>query len=148
MTRWSTLIVIPILAAVGWLGLTVVARQAAAQTKPRLSEQVFKNIQALKGIAVDDFMGTMGIMSAALGFDCQECHDAAGTDRVNWAADTPRKVTARKMVNMVTAINRENFQGRQVVTCWTCHRGRDRPVTTPSLEIVYGMPTLERDDIV
>jgi hypothetical protein len=34
------------------------------------------------------------------------------------------------------------------VTCWTCHRGRDRPVTTPSLEIVYGMPTLERDDIV
>jgi len=52
------------------------------------------------------------------------------------------------MVNMVTAINRENFQGRQVVTCWTCHRGRDRPVTTPSLETVYGMPTLERDDLV
>ena len=30
---------------------------------------------------------------------------------------------------MVAAINRTNFAGRQVVTCWTCHRGRDIPVT-------------------
>jgi hypothetical protein len=52
------------------------------------------------------------------------------------------------MVNMVTTINRDNFGGRQVVTCWTCHRGRDRPVITPSFDIVYGMPILERDDIV
>jgi len=93
-------------------------------------------------------MATMGIMTSSLGFDCSDCHDAAGTDRVNWAADTPRKVTARKMVNMVTTINRDNFAGRQIVTCWTCHRGRDRPVVTPSLDIVYGMPVLERDDLV
>src|SRR6266849_1280500 len=85
--------------------------QAASQAQQRsqLSEVVFKNVQALKGISVDDFLGTMGIMSAAVGFDCSECHNAAGTDQVNWAADTPRKVTARKMVNMVTTINRDNF---------------------------------------
>jgi len=129
------------------------ARPSNQQTErrpaaPLLTEQAFKNIQALKGISVDDFMGTMGLMSAALGFDCQECHNAAGTDKVNWAADTPRKVTARKMVNMVTTINRDNFGGRQVVTCWACHRGRDRPVTTPALDTVYGMPILERDDAV
>jgi photosynthetic reaction center cytochrome c subunit len=125
--------------------------QAAGQSAPQggmLAEQAFKNVQALKGISVDDFMGTMGIMCASLGFDCADCHDAAGTDHVNWAADTPRKVTARKMVNMVTAINRDNFSGRQVVTCWTCHRNRDRPLTTPNFEIVYGMPTLERDDLI
>jgi photosynthetic reaction center cytochrome c subunit len=120
----------------------------ATTAGPLLAEQAFKNIQALKGIPVDDFMGTMGIMSGSLGFDCSECHDSAGTDKVNWAADTPRKVTARRMVNMVTAINRDNFSGRQVVTCWTCHRGRDRPVVTPTLEVVYGTPILERDDLV
>jgi hypothetical protein len=52
------------------------------------------------------------------------------------------------MVQMVTAINRDNFTGRQVVTCWTCHRGRDRPVTTPTLDVVYGPPSDESDDVL
>src|SRR6266566_1765642 len=138
----------PALSIFGRHSLALGGGQAASAATPLLSDQAFKNIQALKGISVDDFMGTMGVMSAALGFDCSECHESAGTDKVNWAADTQRKVTARKMVNMVTTINRDNFAGRQIVTCWTCHRGRDRPVVTPSLDIVYGMPVLERDDLV
>jgi hypothetical protein len=113
-----------------------------------LAEQVFKNIQALKGISAADFMGTMGIMTAALGFDCSECHNAAGTDKVDWAADTPRKIIARRMVSMVTTINQANFGGRQMVTCWSCHRGRDKPVVTPALDLVYGVPTLDPDDLV
>ena len=115
--------------------------QAAAPTKPKMVEDVFKNVQTLKGIGVDDFMLTMGIMSAAVGSDCVGCHPSAGTDHVDWALDTPRKRTARRMVQMVTAINRDNFNGRQVVTCWSCHRGRNRPVTTPTLDAVYGPPT-------
>src|SRR5436190_14469855 len=123
------------------------AQAASAPVPPTLmAEQVFKNIQALKGISASDFMGTMGIMSASLGFDCSECHNSAGTDKVDWAADTPRKVIARRMVNMVTAINRDNFGGRQLVTCWSCHRNRDKPVVTPNLDYVYGMPSLEPDD--
>jgi len=90
----------------------------------------------------------MGIMSAAVGSDCVGCHPSAGTDHVDWALDTPRKRTARRMVQMVAAINRDNFGGRQVVTCWSCHRGRDRPVTTPTLDTVYGEPTLEFDDVL
>ena len=43
-------------------------------------EDVFKNVQALKGITVDEFMGTMGIMSASLGLCCSDCHPGAGTD--------------------------------------------------------------------
>ena len=121
---------------------------AAPTTKPPLVDDVFKNVQALKGIGVDDFMLTMGIMSAAVGSDCVGCHPSAGTDHVDWALDTPRKRTARRMVQMVAAINKENFGGRQVVTCWTCHRGRDRPVMTPSLDTVYGEPTLEFDDVL
>jgi len=102
------------------------------------SDQAFKNVQVLKGIPLDEFMGTMGVMTGSLSFDCSECHIGAGTDTVNWAADTPRKVQARKMISMVAAINRDNFSGRQVVTCYSCHHGRDRPLTTPAVESVYG----------
>jgi len=122
--------------------------QAVAPTKPKMVEDVFKNVQVLKGIGVDDFLLTMGIMSAAVGSDCVGCHPSAGTDHVDWALDTPRKQTARRMAQMVTTINRDNFNGRQVVTCWTCHRGRDRPVTTMTLDVVYGPPTDEADDVL
>jgi photosynthetic reaction center cytochrome c subunit len=130
-----------------WLLGTLASAQTAAPAKPQLAEEAFKNIQVLKGIPVDDFMGTMGIMSAALGFDCSECHTGAGTDRVDWAADTQRKVIARRMVTMVTTINKDNFTGRQMVTCWSCHRGRDKPAVTPTMDIVYGTPSLEADDV-
>jgi photosynthetic reaction center cytochrome c subunit len=149
-------------AAVIWLTgfasagqVTAQAGQAASQAKPQassatalMSDQAFKNVQVLKGIPVDDFMGTMGIMSAALGFDCSECHTGAGTDKVDWAFDTPRKRTARKMVEMVSTLNRTNFGGRQLVSCWTCHRGRDRPGVTPAMETVYGAPNSEVDDVL
>jgi photosynthetic reaction center cytochrome c subunit len=141
MMRWSRLISALAVVSVG-------APQAASQPKKQTSEQAFKNIRVLKGIPVDDFLGTMGIMSAALGLDCSECHTGAGTEKVDWAADTPRKVMARNMVLMMTAINRNNFQGRQVVTCWSCHRGRDRPATTPALEVVYGPGSQEMDDVL
>jgi len=125
------------------------APPAPAQDNTKLlSDQVFKNVQVLKGIPVDDFMGTMGIMSAALGFDCSECHTNAGTDKVDWAADTQRKVISRRMVLMMQNINKENFSGRQMVTCWSCHHGRDHPSTSPSMETVYGAVNPETDDMM
>src|SRR5580704_11317968 len=138
MRLWSRLILPAI------VGLVV--PQAKSQEKAQTSDQVFKNIQVLKGIPVDDFMDTMGLMSASVGFDCSECHIGAGTDKVNWAADNGPKIIARKMVTMVANINRDNFQGRQVVTCWSCHHGRDRPATTPQMETVYGPGSTEMDD--
>ena len=133
--------------SIGGMTVALLIGAAFAQ-EPLTSEKAFKNVQALKGIPVDDFMGTMGLMSAALGFDCSECHTGAGTDKVDWAYDTPRKIIARRMVNMVTTINRDNFGGSQEVTCWTCHRSRDRPSVTPPMDIVYGSPALEMDDIL
>jgi hypothetical protein len=124
------------------------AAQVQSQERPLLSDQVFKNVQALKGIPVDEFLGTMGIMAAALQFDCSDCHVNAGTANVDWAADTPRKIMARRMVNMVAAINQNNFGGRQLVTCWTCHRNRDKPLVTPTMATIYGTPTVEPDDVV
>jgi hypothetical protein len=124
------------------------AAQNASQEKPLLAEDAFKNIQVLKGIPVDDFLQTMGVMAAALQFDCSDCHVGAGTDKVDWAADTPRKQTARRMVTMVATINRTNFGGRQLVTCWTCHRNRDKPLVTPVMATLYGTPPFEPDDII
>ena len=91
----------------------------------------------------------MGIMSALLSMCCNECHTDAWYDRVKWEEDTPRKRTARRMVLMVAGINRNNFGGRQVVTCWTCHRGRDFPAVTPDIEHdVYGAPRFDTDGYV
>src|SRR5215467_9608100 len=142
---------IPVITGISmaWLlGAGLASGQATSPAKPQMAEEAFKNIQVLRGIPVDDFMGTMGVMSAALGFDCSECHVGAGTDKVDWAYDTPRKIIARKMVKMVATINHDNFGGSQLVTCWTCHRSRDRPSVTPAMDIVYGSPALEMDDIL
>jgi photosynthetic reaction center cytochrome c subunit len=136
------------LALAGLIGTGLATAQTTPQEKPLLAEEVFKNVQVLKGISVDDFMGTMGIMTAALQFDCSDCHEAAGTDKVDWAADTPRKRRARTMVTMVATINRTNFGGRQLVTCWTCHRNRDKPLMTPTMDTIYGTPPFEPDDVV
>jgi outer membrane lipoprotein-sorting protein len=54
---------------------------------------------------------------------------------------------ARRMVQMVTTINKDNFGGRQMVTCWSCHRGSDRPKITPDLATLYDRPD-EADDVI
>src|SRR5262245_23498299 len=106
-----------------------------------MAEEVFKNIQVLKGIPVDQFMGTMGFFSAALGMNCTDCHvDESGGNWAKYADDNDLKRTARRMVQMVAGINKGNFAGRQVVTCNTCHRGSTKPNVMPSLNLLYGSP--------
>jgi len=97
-------------ATCGTASYTQAGAQAGSAPKTQMSEEAFKSVQLLKGIPVDEFMGTMGLFSAALSMCCLECHQA------DWAADTPRKITARKMITMVNTINRTNFSGRKVVT--------------------------------
>ena len=61
-------------------GKRAAGRAACRDSEPLMVEDVFKNVQALKGITVDEFMGTMGLMSASLGLCCSDCHPGAGTD--------------------------------------------------------------------
>src|SRR5579864_6491114 len=115
--------------------------QTAAAQKPQMSEEAFKNIQVLRGIPVNEFMGTMGFFSASLGMNCTDCHinESAG----NWdryADDTPLKNTARRMVLMENLINRADFGNDRMVTCYTCHRGVQHPEVTPSLAEQSGTP--------
>ena len=118
-----------------------------SQTRPQLAEEAFKNIQVLRGIPVKEFMETMGFFSASLSLNCTDCHgDASASDWSKYATDTPLKNTARRMITMVTAINKANFGGTRSVTCYTCHRGNQRPKVTPSLEAQYGEPPPEDPD--
>ena len=112
--------------------------QAAQQEKPPMADDVFKNIQVLRGLTVDEFMGTMGFISASLAMNCSGCHDPADAD--SYALDNPRKQMARRMILMVDALNETHFGGRRVVTCYSCHRGADRPKDTPSLLQQYSAP--------
>jgi hypothetical protein len=123
---------------------------AGQATPAKTAGEVFKNVTTtpLKGLTVDDFMGSMGVMAAALGFDCADCHTGAGTDKVNWEFDTNRKKMARKMTEMVAVINKQNFGGVPLVSCWTCHHGKDVPATTIALDNLYGPPNEEKDDII
>jgi outer membrane lipoprotein-sorting protein len=125
------------------------AMKSGADQKPQMSEEAFKNIQVLRGIPVNEFMGTMGFFAASLGLNCTDCHvtESAG-DWNRYADDTPLKQTARRMVIMMNAINRSDFGSMRLVTCYTCHRGVQKPEVTPSLAEQYGAPPPDDPDRV
>lgn len=128
-------------------GQAAAGGQTASTQKPVMAEDILKNVQVLRGIPLDEFMGTMGFFAAALSLNCTDCHVGAALD--NWeryADDTPRKQTTRKMILMVRAINQANFGGKREVTCYTCHRSSNRPKVTPSLAEQYGTPPPDDPD--
>ena len=122
-------------------GLLPPRGQARAQEKPLMAEDVFKNVQVLKGIPVNQFMETMGFFSAALGYNCTNCHgDEVLGNWAKYADDIPVKRTARRMIQVVNTINKDLFGGREAVTCYTCHRGSPSPKVVPSLLEQYSQP--------
>lgn len=94
---------------------------------PKLAEEQYKNIQALKGIPADQLVPSMQFIAASLGVECEHCHVARAFEK----DDKKPKVTARKMIAMMMAINKDNFEGHREVTCFSCHRGSANPVATP-----------------
>lgn len=110
---------------------------ASAPADPSKTEGRYKNIQVLKGYPADDLVPTMQFISSALGVDCEFCH----VERAPEKDDKKEKQTARKMMAMMFAINRENFDGHREVTCVSCHRGAERPATIP--EVVTAEPKPE-----
>ena len=112
------------IAAFGALGISLAFGQAATESKPLMAEDVFKNIQVLKGIPVNEFMETMGFFSASLSYNCTDCHVSESLQSwAKFADDIPAKRRARGMILMVNAFNKANFGGRRVLTCYSCHRG-------------------------
>src|SRR5436309_10699847 len=125
-----------------WLFIVpVVGAQEPSGQRPPMAEEIFKNVQILKGIPVDQFMGTMGFFSASTGLNCTDCHiDESASDWARYADEKALKQTARKMMLMVDSINKTNFAGRHVVTCNMCHCGTSIPNVMSGLDRVYRHP--------
>jgi photosynthetic reaction center cytochrome c subunit len=100
---------------------------AQNQAPPKTAEQQFKNIQTLKGIPADQLIPTMQFIAASLGVECEYCHVEGAFDK----DDKKPKQTARKMMEMMFAINKNTFEGRREVTCYSCHHGNSHPVGIP-----------------
>lgn len=103
--------------------------QAASAPRGKTAAEQFKNIKVLKDVPADEFIPAMQFISASLGVECQFCHvqDAFEKD------DKKPKQTARKMMEMMFAIDKDNFEGHLAVTCNSCHRGSIHPVATPTV---------------
>src|SRR5438105_102541 len=129
-------------------GQTAAQRPAPAPAqKELLAEDVYKNIQVLRGTPENQFLATMGFFSASIGESCEFCHD----DESSWAGyakDNAHKQTARKMILMMNAINQSYFGGSRKLTCYSCHRGTDLPKVTPNLAEQYGAPVVEEPDVI
>jgi hypothetical protein len=115
------------------------AGQGTPDQDTQMSDTVFKNVQVLKGIPVDEFMDTMGMFASALGYDCTSCHSPEVLqNRAAFAVTTPQIQRARGMIGMMNTLNRTYFGGAQRVSCFTCHRGHYRPEIVPNLALQYG----------
>jgi photosynthetic reaction center cytochrome c subunit len=109
------------------VGLGAQSQQAPAQEKT--AAEVYKNIQVLKDIPASQLLPGMRYITTALGVECNYCHV-----RDNFPSDDKQpKQTARKMMQMLFAINKDNFDGRTEVTCFTCHQGNHEPLGVPKL---------------
>jgi photosynthetic reaction center cytochrome c subunit len=109
------------------------AQAEPADRESQPAEQVYKNIQVLKGIPKSQLDGAMNFIANSLGVNCNHCH-LEGTKLGNWpweADDKPAKQTARKMIQMVLDINRQTFNGSNAVNCYTCHKGQTKPLSMP-----------------
>lgn len=117
-----------VLAIAGAKAQSGAAPQSAA---PKLAEEQFKNIKVLKGVPAEQIFPAMQFITASLGVECEYCH-VRGDHGLEFEKDDKKtKVTARKMMEMMFAINKDNFEGHRDVTCYSCHRGAADPVGTP-----------------
>ncbi|MEQ1947615.1 MAG: c-type cytochrome [Bryobacteraceae bacterium] len=128
--------------------LSIPAMYGQAAEKQPMAEEVFKNITALKGLTASEFMETMSFYSASLGANCNYCHiTASAGDWKLYADDTVKtKRTTRAMIAMVNAMNKQFFAGRKMLTCYSCHRGSDKPKVIPNLDDLYAEPPIEPND--
>jgi len=105
--------------------------QNSAPAAPKTASQQFKNIQILKDVPADQIIPAMQFISASLGVECEYCHVEHAFDK----DDKKRKVTARKMMEMMFNINKENFEDHREVTCFTCHQGGAHPASIPAVGV-------------
>jgi len=108
-------------------------QEANNQSAEQTMEQKYKNIQVLKGMPASQLRPMMNYISASLGVNCVFCHVKTGDQMEFEKDDNNHKKIARRMIQMTMDINKNSFQGRVQVSCYTCHRGDEHTVGIPPL---------------
>jgi photosynthetic reaction center cytochrome c subunit len=107
-------------------GITVCAQDAPKQDAPKKGGGgPPKNLKILKPEEVRPMMAAFRVALGAQG--CNFCHVQGD----NASDENPKKLVARKMIEMVNNINSQMPDGKVHVACWTCHRGKSEPEMTP-----------------
>ena len=107
--------------------MTVSAQDAQKQGGGR-GPQPPKNLKVLKPEDIRPVMGAMqGALGLAQGQRCSFCHIQGD----NASDENPKKLVARKMMEMVNDINAKFPDGKVHVSCYTCHRGKTTPDMVP-----------------
>jgi Photosynthetic reaction centre cytochrome C subunit len=102
------------------------AQQAPEGGRQGMAPQAPKNLKVLK-IQPSEIRAIMRSYTASLGVHCEFCHVEG-----NFASDeNSKKETARMMIVMVQGVNAKFPDGKEHVTCYTCHRGATEPATVP-----------------
>jgi len=105
-------------------------RDTSVNAQEKTAQPTFKNLQVLKDVPPDQLVPAMQFITASLGVECEFCHVRDAFDK----DDKQSKQTARRMIQMMFAINTSQFQGERAVTCYTCHRGSAKPVSIPMVD--------------
>jgi len=105
---------------------------------PKTAAQSFKNIQVMKDVPAEDIIPAMQFISASLGVECTYCH----VERAFEKDDKKEKKFARHMIEMTMNINKDNFEGKRLVTCYSCHRGAPKPIPIPVISDEEKMPEM------
>jgi hypothetical protein len=89
----------------------------------KLAEEMFRNIQKLRGVPAGRLPMIMNFFSQSLGVKCSHCHV-----QDQWAKDdVPAKETARKMLSMVTDVIHKYYGKGGPISCSGCHQGKVKP---------------------
>lgn len=107
-------------------------QQVSTQTAVVTAGQKFKNIKVLNDMPADDMGKVMNIMSESLGVNCDFCHYGYEFEKEG----KEEHEVSRRMIRMTWEINRQYFEGKQEVSCSTCHNGRPHPLSVPNLNPV------------
>lgn len=123
-------------------------RLVKPESEPKTMDQAYKNIQVLKNLPADQLIPAMQFVTSSLGVECEFCHVESAFDK----DEKKPKQTARKMMRMMFAINKDNFDGHREVTCYSCHRGARKPVgipiigdEEPQIEVAMDMTSEEKN---
>jgi photosynthetic reaction center cytochrome c subunit len=106
------------------------AKNASPEAAQKRAEDVFKNIRMLKGVPAEQLVPSMEFIASSLGVECSFCHVEGHFEK----DDKKPKQTARDMMQMMFALNKNSFASHREVTCYSCHRGARDPIDTPMVE--------------